>query len=84
MGKRAGREFWTKLIDEFEETPGETHAEFATPVRCQRTPPGRPPPGRQQLVEMRVGRFDESGVALLGRKGKCLALGLDGLGQLAN
>jgi hypothetical protein len=27
--QRQGREFWTKVVDEYEATSGETHAEFA-------------------------------------------------------
>lgn len=27
--RRRGREFWTKLVDDYEATSGETHAEFA-------------------------------------------------------
>ncbi len=27
--QRQGREFWTKVVDEYEGTSGETHAEFA-------------------------------------------------------
>ena len=27
--QRRGREFWTKLVDDYEATSGETHAEFA-------------------------------------------------------
>jgi hypothetical protein len=37
MRKRAGREFWTKVIDEFEEAPGETHAEFAARQGVEKT-----------------------------------------------
>jgi transposase-like protein len=29
MRKRGTREFWTKIVDEFEQTSGETHAVFA-------------------------------------------------------
>jgi hypothetical protein len=27
--QRRGREFWTKVVDDYEATSGETHAEFA-------------------------------------------------------
>lgn len=37
MAKRAGREYWTKVIDEFEGTSGETHAAFAARYGVEKT-----------------------------------------------
>jgi hypothetical protein len=37
MRKRAGRKYWTKLVDEFERTSGETHAAFAASHGVRKT-----------------------------------------------
>lgn len=80
MGKRAGREFWTKLIDEFEETPGETHAEFAARhgvekttfqkwlylLRSERAVRPAAPAVRMLPVEVAVERDEEAVVVELG------------------
>ncbi len=34
--RRRGREFWTKVVDDYEATSGETHAEFAARHRVQK------------------------------------------------
>ena len=34
--QRRGREFWTKVVDEYEATSGETHAEFAARHRVEK------------------------------------------------
>jgi len=35
--QRRGREFWTKVVDDYEATSGETHAEFAGRHGVERT-----------------------------------------------
>jgi hypothetical protein len=35
--QRRGREFWTKVVDDYEATSGETHAEFAACHRVEKT-----------------------------------------------
>ena len=35
--RRRGREFWTKVVDDYEATSGETHAEFAGRHGVERT-----------------------------------------------
>ena len=34
--QRRGREFWTKVVDDYEATSGETHAEFAARHRVEK------------------------------------------------
>jgi len=34
--RRRGREFWTKVVDDYEATSGETHAEFAARHRVEK------------------------------------------------
>jgi hypothetical protein len=34
--RRRGREFWTKVVDDYEATSGETHAEFAARRRVEK------------------------------------------------
>jgi transposase-like protein len=67
MGKRAGREFWTKVIEEFEETSDETHAEFAARHGVEKTTfqrwlyllrrerAGRPASPAVRMLPVRVG-----------------------------
>lgn len=37
MRKRAGREFWTRIVGKFEEGSGETHAQFAARHGVEKT-----------------------------------------------